>query len=170
MGGDDDGQRDAQGAQDQAQGAQPQEGDQKRVQQEPGGSQQADQQVEDYRRALDERDARIRELESQAAAAAESRKAADELRKQIADLRAEAEAERLGYELRLAGCLDVKAASAVLEDHGGKVSQLREDLPWMFGKPAPQGGTTGLEPAGAPGAPAGDEELRRWSHIAGLTD
>lgn len=64
----------------------------------------------------------------------------------------------------------MKAATALLADHGGDVSRLKEAEPWLFeGAPVSAGGTTGLEPAGAAGG--GEEaELKRWREIAGLVE
>ena len=122
----------------------------------------------DYRALLDAQDERIRELESQVAEAAKSRESADKLAAEIERLRAGAAEERVGYELRLAGARNVVAAKALLGEHGGDVSALKAAEPWLFAEAAPQGGTTGLEPAGAAGGD--DSELRRWRGIAGLED
>ena len=86
------------------------------------------------------------------------------------ELRAAGEAQRVEFELQLAGARNVKAATALLADHGGDVSKLKEAEPWLFeGAPATTGGTTGLEPAGAAGG--GEEaELKRWREIAGLDE
>ncbi len=71
---------------------------------------------------------------------------------------------------------NVKAARALLADHGNDVEKLKAAEPWLFeatGKHARDGtgsgsGTTGLPNAGA----ASDEgkTLKRWREIAGLTD
>ena len=56
----------------------------------------------------------------------------------------------------------------LLAEHGGDVAKLKEAEPWLFSGVEPQGGATGLEPAGA--AKADDKEMRRWREIAGLED
>lgn len=116
------------------------------------------------------RDARIAELEAQVTEAARSAEAAEALRGEIAEVRAQAAADRTEFELRLAGARSVKAARALLEEHGGDVGALKEAEPWLFGaaaggSPAPSG-ATGLPNAGA----ATDEgrDVRRWREIAGL--
>ena len=124
--------------------------------------------VPDYRALLDAQDERIRELESQVDEAAKSREAADKLAAEIERLRADAAEERVGYELRLAGARSVTAARALLGEHSGDVSALKAAEPWLFAEAASQGGTTGLEPAGASGGD--DGELKRWRSIAGLED
>lgn len=124
----------------------------------------------DYERALAERDAKIAELEGEIAQAAKTAEAAEKLRAEMDALRAAGEAQRVEFELKLAGAKNVKAATALLGDHGGDVSKLKEAEPWLFGSTeTPAGGTTGLEPAGAAGG--GDEaELKRWREIAGLDE
>lgn len=119
---------------------------------------------EDYRAALAERDAKISALEAQVAAAAKSAEAADSLAKQIEEMKAANEEERIGFELKLAGVRSVTAAKALLGEHGGDVGKLKAAEPWLFvGEPA--SGATGLEPAGAA---SGGDELKRWREIAGL--
>ena len=124
----------------------------------------------DYEAALKERDAKIAELEGEIAQAAKTAEAAEKLRSEMDELRAAGEAQRVEFELKLAGAKNVKAATALLADHGGDISKLREAEPWLFeGATATTGGTTGLEPAGAAGG--GEEaELKRWREIAGLDE
>ena len=139
---------------------------------EDGGQQaQEDVQVEgmDWQSAIKERDGRIAELEAQVAEAAKSAEAADALRGEIAELKAQGEDQRVEFELKLAGCRNVKAARAVLEDHGGDVSALKEAEPWMFADAvSKQAGKTGLPNAGA--AKDADRQMKHWREIAGLTD
>ena len=78
------------------------------------------------------------------------------------------EAERVAFELKLAGARNVTAAKALLSEHGGDVAKLKAAEPWLFADDAVQGGTTGLEPAGAAGAT--DADMKRWREIAGLDD
>ena len=127
-----------------------------------GGASGAD---EAYRAALAERDAKISALEGQIAAAAKSAEAADALSKQIEEIKAANEAERVGYELKLAGCRSVRAGRVLLAEHKGDMAALKKAEPWLFGD-AGGGGATGLEPAGASGG--GDGDLKRWRAIAGL--
>ncbi len=124
----------------------------------------------DLEARIAERDARIAELEAQVAEAARSAAAAEELRGEIEELKASAAAEREEFELCLAGARSVKAARALLADHGGDVAALREAEPWLFGdggaQAAPATGTTGLPGAG----PADGGDLAHWRMIAGLED
>lgn len=130
----------------------------------------------DYERAIGERDARIAELEAQVAEAARSAETAEELRAQIAELRAQGESDRVDFQLRLAGVRNVKAARAVLADHDGDVEALKAAEPWMFAQAGATSqltsqnfGATGMEPAGVAGG-SDERTLRRWERIAGLTE
>mgnify|MGYP006934591976 CR=1 FL=1 len=125
-------------------------------------------QADDYKAILAERDKKIADLEGQIAEAAKSVEAANKLAEQIESLRKTNEAERVEFELKLAGCRSVRAARALLEEHDGDVSKLKAAEPWLFIDAAPESGTTGLEPAGA--AVANDAEMKRWREIAGLDD
>jgi hypothetical protein len=126
----------------------------------------------EYQRAIKERDAKIAELETQVAKAAETKASAEKLTAEIAELKQQSADERVAYELRLAGARNVTAAKALLSEHDGDVSALKEAEPWLFEsenkQAGKQSGTTGLEPAGATGK--GDSTLKRWERIAGLTD
>ena len=117
-------------------------------------------------------------LEAQVAEAAKNAEMAEQLRSQIAELKAQGESDRIDFKLQLAGVRNVKAARALLTDHDNDVDKLKEAEPWLFeatGKHAKGGntgsggtGTTGLPNAGA----ASDEgkTLKHWREIAGLTD
>lgn len=103
--------------------------------------------------------------------AAKSAEAAEQLRGQIAELKAQGESDRLDFQLQLAGVRNVKAARAILDDHGGDVEALKEAEPWLFADaPAAkfQGGKTGLPNAGT----SSDEgkTMKRWRRLAGLDD
>ena len=125
--------------------------------------------VSAYEEQIAERDARIEELEGQIAEAAKNAETADGLREEIAALKQQGADERIEFTLLLAGCRNVKAAKAVLEDHGGDVEKLKEAEPWMFeDAPKKRTGKTGLSNAGT----ATDEgkQMKRWREIAGLDD
>ena len=125
----------------------------------------------DWEKAIAERDGRIAELEQQVADAAKNAETAEALRNQIAELKAQGESDRIDFQLQLAGVRNVKAARAVLDDHGGDVDALKEAEPWLFADvPAvkQQSGATGLPNAGT----SSDEgkTMRRWRKLAGLDD
>ena len=159
-----------QGAQDQAQQqGQEQQETQQGQQEVTGGN------APDYEKQIAERDEKIASLEAQVAEAAKNAETAEQLRGEIAELKAQGESDRIDFNLRLAGVRNVKAARALLSDHVNDVDKLKEAEPWLFeagGKHAKGGntssGTTGLPNAGA----ASDEgkTLKHWREIAGLTD
>ena len=122
-----------------------------------------------YEAQLAERDTRIAELEAQIAEASKSAEAADGLRAEIAALKEQGESDRIDFKLQLAGCRNVKAARAVLDDHKGDIDALKAAEPWMFADvPQKQTGKTGLPNAGA--AKDADRQLKQWRDIAGLND
>lgn len=124
----------------------------------------------DYQAAIAERDKKIAALEEQVASAVKSVETAEKLSAQIDELRAQSESDRIDFKLQLAGVRNVKAARAVLEDHGGDVDTLKEAEPWLFADvPAKQqGGKTGLPNAGT-STDAG-KTMKRWRRLAGLDD
>ena len=124
----------------------------------------------DWEKAIAERDEKIAALEQQVADAAKNAEAAEALRGEIAELKAQGESDRIDFKLQLAGVRNIKAARAVLDDHGGDIDKLKAEEPWLFADaPAPQqGGRTGLPNAGT----SSDEgkTMKRWRKIAGLDD
>lgn len=124
----------------------------------------------DYRVLLAERDAKIAELEGAIAEAAKSAEAAEALRTEMDELRRQGEEERVSFELASAGARNVKAARALLDEHGGDVAELKGAEPWLFADEPPraQTGRTGLPNAGA----ATDEgaQMKRWRMLAGLSE
>lgn len=101
------------------------------------------------------------------AEAFKSTEAAEGLAKQIEEMKAAADAERIGYELKLAGCRSVRAGRVLLAEHEGDMAALKKAEPWLFGD-VPGGGATGLEPAGA--SKGEGDEMKRWYEIAGIED
>ena len=102
--------------------------------------------------------------------AAKNAEAAEALRGEIAEPKAQGEPNRIDFKLQLAGVRNIKAACAALGDHGGDIDKLKAEEPWLFADvPAPQqGGKTGLPNAGT----STDEgkTMKRWRKIAGLDD
>lgn len=125
---------------------------------------------EEYKALLAKQEERIKELEGQVAEAAQSKANADKLSVEIEQMKAQAADERVEFQLKLAGVRNVKAAKALLDDHGGDVAALKAAEPWLFSdsKPKDQAGTTGLEPAGV--ASKDENQMRRWRKLAGLDD
>ena len=124
----------------------------------------------DWEKAVAERDEKIAALEAQVAEAAKNAETAEQLRGEIAELKAQGESDRIDFKLQLAGVRNVKAARAILADHGNVIDKLKEAEPWLFAD-APvkqQGAKTGLPNAGA-STDAG-KTMRRWRKLAGLDD
>lgn len=124
----------------------------------------------DWEKAVAERDEKIAALEAQVAKAAKNAETAEQLRSEIAELKAQGESDRIDFRLQLAGVRNVKAARAILADHGGDVDALKEAEPWLFvGTPVKQpGGKTGLLNAGT--STNAGKTMRRWRKLAGLDD
>lgn len=101
-----------------------------------------------YERDIKERDEKIAELQAQIEQAAKSEEAAAELAGKIDALKAEMADKDTDHALELAGCVDLKAAKAVLDDCGGDVAKLKDSKPYLFKQEQPAG-STGLRPAGA---------------------
>lgn len=143
--------------------------------QEDHGQQQAAQEQPqmsgtDWEKAVAEHDEKIAALEAQVAEAAKNAETAEQLRGEIAELKAQGESDRIDFKLQFAGVRNVKAACAVLADHDGDVDALKEAEPWLFAD-APvnqQGGRTGLPNAGT-STDAG-KTMKRWRRLAGLDD
>ena len=129
----------------------------------------------DHEKQIAERDEKIASLEAQVAEAAKNTETAEQLRGEIAELKAQGESDRIDFKLQLAGVRNVKAARTLLADHGNDVDKLKEAEPWLFeaaGKHA-KGGNAGSATTGLPNAGAASDEgkaLRHWREIAGLTD
>jgi hypothetical protein len=163
------------GSQEATQGAQDQAQQQGQEQQE---TQQGQSQVAtpDYEKQIAERDEKIASLEAQVAEAAKNAETADQLRGEIAELKAQGESDRIDFKLQLAGVRNVKAARALLGDHDNDVDKLKEAEPWLFeatGKHAKGGSAGGSGTTGLPNAGVASDEgktLKHWREIAGLTD
>ena len=150
--------------------------------QELGGEQAAQEQQEvtasagaDYEKQIAERDEKIASLEAQVAEAAKNAETAEQLRGEIAELKAQGESDRIDFKLQLAGVRNVKAARALLSDHGNDVDKLKEAEPWLFeaGGKHSKGGNAGSGTTGLPNAGAASDEgntLKHWREIAGLSD
>ena len=101
-------------------------------QQEAQGQKQVGSETPGYEQQIAERDKRISELEALVAEAAKNAETAERLRGEIAELRQASADARIDFKLQLAGCRNVKAARAILSDHGDDVDKLKEAEPWLF--------------------------------------
>ena len=110
-----------QGAGQAQQGQEQQETQGQQQQQEVGGNAGTD-----FEKQIVERDARIAELKGQVAEAAKTAEAAEKLRSEVAEVKAQAESDRIDFKLQLAGVRNVKAARALLSDHDNDVDKLKD--------------------------------------------
>ena len=119
---------------------------------------------------LAERDERIAELEAQIAEAGKVGEENAALKAEVEQLKNSAASERIDFSLQLAGCRNVKAARAVLDDYDGDVEALKAAEGWMFNaeKPAEPKGATGLPNAGV--ADDGAKLEKRMRRAAGLPE
>ena len=107
------------------------------------------------------------------AEAAKTAEAAEKLRGEVAEVKAQSESDRIDFRLQLASVRNVKAARALLSDHDNDVDKLKEAEPWLFepsGKHA-KGGSGGSGTTGLPNAGTATDEgktLKHWREIAGL--
>ncbi len=144
------------------------------VQVDNGGNESGNAPAPDYERQIAERDEKIASLEARIAEAAKSAEQAEKLSAEIAELKQASADERIDFFLQLAGCRNVKAARAVLDDYDGGIDKMREAEPWLFAKHMGgdnSGGQTGK--TGLPNAGAASNEGKTMAHrreIAGLAD
>ncbi len=108
-----------------------------------------------HNRLMAEKDEEIAELKKQLKEAGKKAESGEEALKKVGELEARLEDEKVSGALRLAGCVNEKAAKALLEDYEGNVAKLKEGCPYLFGA-AKQTGSTGARQGGAPSA---SEEL-----------
>lgn len=98
--------------------------------------------------------------------------AAPDFEKQIAELKQASADERIDFELQLAGCRNVKAARAVLDDYEGDIDKMKEAELWLFAKHLGDSkgatGKTGFPNAGA--ASDAGKTVQHWHKISGLVD
>lgn len=110
---------------------------------------------EKYARDMKAKDDKIAELQAQLDEKSKTEEGRASLKKELDDLKAEMAGERVAHKLEMAGCRNVKAAKALLDDYDGDVDKLKEGCPYLFeGKKA---GSTGLKPEG--GASDLDDKL-----------
>ena len=117
------------GGQEATQGAQDASQQQGQEQQETQQGQSQVDNAPDYEKQIAERDEKIASLEAQVAEAAKNAETAEQLRGEIADLKAQGESDRIDFKLQLAGVRNVKAARALLSDHDNDVVKLKEAEP-----------------------------------------
>lgn len=116
---------------------------------------------EKYQRDMKAKDDKIAELQAQLDEKSKTEEGRAALKDELEKLKADMADERVTHKLEMAGCLNAKAAKALLDDYEGDVAKLKEACPYLFsdGK-AKQTGSTGLKPDGD-AEKALDEKLDR---------
>lgn len=102
-----------------------------------------------YDRDMAAKDAEIETLKKQLEEATGKAKSGEDALKRVEQLEARLADEKLTHQLDQAGCVNAKAAKALLGDYEGDVGKLKEECPYLFGA-ARQQGSTGAKPQGAP--------------------
>ena len=105
---------------------------------------------EKYARDMKAKDDKIAELQAQLDEKSKTEQGRAELKDELEKLKAEMADERVAHKLEMAGCRNVKAARALLEDYDGDVDKLKEDCPYLFSDDRKKG-STGLKPDGDAG-------------------
>ncbi|MBE6473418.1 MAG: hypothetical protein E7Z99_07620 [Coriobacteriaceae bacterium] len=90
------------------------------------GQSQVGGEASDYEKQIAERDEIVASLEARVAEAAKNVETAEQLRGEIAELKAQGESDRIDFKLQLAGVRNVKAARALLSERDNDVDELKE--------------------------------------------
>lgn len=112
--------------------------------------------LERHEKEMAAKDAEIAKLKAEVAKAAETKEGREKLEKRIEELEAAQADERVNHKLEMAGCKNLKAAKALLEDYDGDVSKLKTECPYLF-EEEKQRGKTGGKPAGSVGKSIDDK-------------
>ena len=124
-----------------------------------------------YDRDIANKDKEIAQLKAQLEASGQGRKTAEQrladieakfstMEKQLAD-------EKVNSALTIAGCIDLKAARARLDEFNGDISKLKDAAPYLFAQKK-QPSSTGFTPTGANGS--AEERRKKARAAAGLKD
>lgn len=105
---------------------------------------------EKYQRDIEAKDKQIAELQAQLDEKSKTEEGRAALKAELDRLKADMADERVDHKLELAGCLNAKAAKALLGDYDGDVAKLKEGCPYLFGAEK-KTGSTGLKPEGGAG-------------------
>lgn len=105
---------------------------------------------EKYQRDIEAKNKQIAELQAQLDEKSKTEEGRAALKAELDRLKADMADERIDHKLELAGCLNAKAAKALLGDYDGDVAKLKEGCPYLFGAEK-KTGSTGLKPEGGAG-------------------
>ena len=118
-----------------------------------------------HERIVKEKDAEIAKLKEQLAEAGKRAEDGQSALAEVEKLREEMADKEVTHALEVAGCVNAKAAKALLGDYSGDVEKLKEACPYLFG-PTRQVGATGIKATGAPDGPS-DELVAKARQAAG---
>ncbi|MEG2932726.1 MAG: hypothetical protein RR842_04030 [Gordonibacter sp.] len=85
-----------------------------------------------YERDIAKRDKEIENLKSQIGEASKTEEGRKNLEVKIADLEKQVANTQVEADLKVAGCRNIKAAKALLEDYDGDVTKLKTAEPYLF--------------------------------------
>lgn len=117
-----------------------------------------------YARDMKAKDAEIAELKAQIAKASETEESRADFEAKVKKLEEDQEAMKLDYELKLAGCVNPKAAKAILDDYDGDITKLKADAPYLFSEEKKK--ATGKKPEGS--SSSSDSRLAEARKAAGI--
>lgn len=119
-----------------------------------------------YARDMKAKDDEIADLKAQIAKASETKESREEFEAKIKKLEDDQAAMKLDYELKLAGCVNTKAAKAIIDDFDGDIMKLKGGAPYLFEQEKQTKGSTGKKPEGA--ASSSDSMLAEARKAAGI--
>lgn len=116
-----------------------------------------------HERDLAKRDDRIKELEAENAKLKGQSEDVAALAKRLDEMEANTKTEKVEASLKSAGCHNIKAAMACLDDYDGDVQKLKEGAPYLFTS-TDKSKSTGGNPKGKPS----DDEDEKLDRAFGL--
>lgn len=116
-----------------------------------------------HEREISKRDDRIKELEAENAKLKGQSEDVAALAKRLDEMEANAKTEKVEASLKEAGCHNIKAAMACLDDYDGDVQKLKEGAPYLFAS-TDKSKSTGGNPKGKPS----DDEDEKLDRAFGL--
>lgn len=118
-----------------------------------------------HEREVGKLDARIKELEAENAKLKDKSEDVAALTKRLDEMEAKAKAEKVEASLKAAGCHNIKAAVACLDDYDGDVQKLKEEAPYLFTS-TDNSKSTGGSHKGTPDPE--DERTKKMRELMGL--